>query len=296
MKSFSFRTLLILSLATPAFASEPNQEEGVQAQVQSVIETAPCHDKQKGTIEDLAARLQALTEPMEQKVDDCDGEVAKAKEILASLEKSLTKETLAIRKTNSEILLLKEALGNRGCELTIGGCKFRREVLAEGLEKRLQQYEQIAVLVKELRTSVVAQKGAVQAAIAKLERWQTKEKELLQSVELLQKSHEELFGAEAPAQNGDAIKQAARVEAEVESMLGLKAASPEPNVAERSESPKAPEAEPAKQDITVKTVSSATVIDVEADAEIEVDIEVETEVEVDAEFDIEVLDEIFEKS
>lgn len=296
MKSFSFRTLLILSLAAPAFASEPNQDEGVQAQVQSVIEIAPCHDKQKGTIEDLAARLQALTEPMEQKVDDCDGEVTKAKEILASLEKSLTKETHAIRKTHSEILLLKEALGNRGCELTIGGCKFRREVVAEGLEKRLQQYEQIAVLVKELRTSVVAQKSAVQAAIAKLERWQAKEKELLQSVELLQKSHEELFGAEAPTQNGDAIKQAARVEAEVESMLGLKPASPEPKVAERSESSQAPVAKPAKQDIPVKTVSNATVIDVEADAEIEVDIEVETDVEVDAEFDIEILDEIFEKS
>ena len=325
MKSMTLRTLLILSLAAPAFAAAPSQDEGQLNQGQGAAVIAPCDDKEKGTLEDLADRLQALTKPMEQKVEDCDGEVAKAKEVLVGLETSLGKEIQAIGKTHQEILLLKEALGSRGCEITLGGCKFRREVVADGLEKRIQQYQQSAVVVKDLRTSVALQKQAVQAAIAKLERWQAKEKELLQSVELLQKSHEELISVEAPVADGDTLTQAARLGDEVETMLGLKEVQDKSNVSKGNaaskevvgQDPAEPvdadqedklqavsgeEGDSAKQEETstlalpVKAVSNAKVIATEVDAEIEVDVEVETEVEVDAEFDLGILDDIFEKS
>jgi hypothetical protein len=328
MKSMTLRTLLILSLAAPAFAAAPSQDEGQLNQGQGAAVIAPCDDKEKGTLEDLADRLQALTEPMEQKVEDCDGEVAKAKEVLVGLETSLGKEIQAIGKTHQEILLLKEALGSRGCEITLGGCKFRREVVADGLEKRIQQYQQSAVVVKDLRTTVALQKQAVQAAIAKLERWQAKEKELLQSVELLQKSHEELISVEAPVADGDTLTQAARLGDEVETMLGLKEVQDKSNVSKGNAASKevvgqdpaetvvadqedklqavsGKEGDSTKQDVTqeetstlalpVKAVSNAKVIATEVDAEIEVDVEVETEVEVDAEFNLGILDEIFEK-
>jgi len=312
MKSITFRTLLILGLAAPAFAGSPIPDEGKASIAKPAV---PCASKDRGNLEDLAERLKALTEPMEQKVDDCDGEVAKAKELLASLEISLANETTLARKTHKEIVLLKGALETRGCEIDLGGCKFRREVVAEGLEKRLNQYHKSVASVKELRNSVAAAKEAVQAAIAKLERWQAKEKELLQSVELLQQDHDELFGEE----NAEKLEKAAQVEAEVESMLGIKdsrdASEPieeivadevdadetsvdesEVTVAETSESAEDSENADATDVKAEKKVPATPVSQsIEVDAEIDVDIEVDTEVEADGEIDLEVLDEVFEK-
>lgn len=302
MKSITFRTLLILGLAAPAFAGSPIPDEGKASIAKPAV---PCASKDRGNLEDLAERLKALTEPMEQKVEDCDGEVAKAKESLASLEIGLANETTLARKTHKEILLLKGALETRGCEIDLGGCKFRRELVAEGLEKRLNQFHQSVASVKELRNSVAAAKEAVQAAIAKLERWQAKEKELLQSVELLQQDHDELFGKE----NSEKLEKAARVEAEVESMLGIKDArdanelteesnadESEVTVAETGESEEGREnAEATEVKAEKKTPVTPVSQTIKVDAEIEVDIEVDTEVEADGEIDLEVLDEVFEK-
>jgi hypothetical protein len=152
---------------------------------------------------------------MEQKVDDCDGEVANAKKLLVDLESRLAKTTQNVRQTHKELLVLKDALTLRGCEISIGGQLFSREVVTVGLEKRMTIFQSNITRLTQLRDEVANQKTHVQLAIAKLERWQAKEKELLQHFDFLQQTHEKLLNDE----NAEQLKQAFRFEAEVEEML-----------------------------------------------------------------------------
>jgi len=311
MKSLTIRTLLILSLATPAFAGGPSQTDEPSKQANITSEVTPTVTSPMGTLEQLSDRLLELTEPMEKKVDDCDSEVAAAKKTLTELQATFKNETNTIRKTYAEILLLKEALSASGCEINLGGTKFRRELVADGLEKRLQQYQQTAEIVRQLRTNLAAQKEVVADAIAKLERWQTKEKELLQSVEMLEAAHADLLGTDGQQIETEKLEQAKRVETEVKVML--KPTAPKTVKQESAEAVvKVDLSEVATEGKTTETSSKTReTIDAEAvptqtesvttnakvnkGAEVTVDLEVEADLETDTEFDLDVVNEIFER-
>lgn len=309
MKSLTIRTLLILSLTAPAFAGNPSTIDEPTKQVDTTPEVTPATTSPIGTLEQLSERLLELTEPMEQKVDDCDGEVKAAKTKLAELQASLKTETNTVRKLFAEILVLKESLSGSGCEINIGGTNFRRELVADGMEKRMQKYQQTAEAMKQLRSDLDAQKKVVANAVAKLERWQAKEKELLQSVEALQNAHADLLGADGQEVETEKLEQAQRVETEVKAMLKptvQKIVVQESAVVEADIPETATESKNA--DVSVKTTES---IDVEVlptqpesneknlednkASEVTVDLEVEANLETDTEFNLEILDEIFER-
>lgn len=311
MKSLTIRTLLILSLATPTFAAGTFQTDEPSKHADVTPEATTAATAPNGTLEQLSDRLLELTKPMEKKVDDCDSEVKVAKETLAELQASFKTETNTIRKTYAEILLLKEALSASGCEINLGGTTFRRELVADGLEKRLQQYQQTAQIVKQLRSNLAAQKEVVANAIAKLERWQTKEKELLQSVEVLQAVHDELLGTDGQEIETEQLEQAKRVETEVRAMFKPTApksvkqesaeAVVEVDISEVATEGKTTETSPrTTETIDAEAVptlleSDATNSEVNKDNEVTVDLEVEADLEIDTEFDLEILDEIFER-
>lgn len=311
MKSLTLRTLLILSLASPAFAGNSAPIDEQAKQVEAASEVTPADASPIGTLEELSDRLLELTKPMEKKVDDCDGEVAAAQKKLAELQDAFKKEANTLRKTFAEILLLKESLGSSGCDIIVGGTRFRRELVADGLEKRLGQYQQTAESVKQLRTSVAAQKEVVANAIAKLERWQAKEKELLQSVEALQVAHADLLGTDEQEFDIEKLDKAKRVETEVKAML--KPTAQKPSKQEATEAAVEVDISEVVTENETTDVSSKTTeaIDVEVvptasgsvekqsddnkTAEVTVDIEVEANLETDTEFNLEILDEIFER-
>jgi len=318
MMCFALRNLLVVSLSTYAFASEPitSTEESGIPEVTFAPTEIPNKSSNTGTVEELAKRLADLTLPIEQKLKDCNGEVAKANELLVDLESQLVKTIQTIRQTHKELIILKDALGNQGCEISIGGHPFRRELITEGLEKRLAHYQSRITELKQLRSGVATQKIILQEAISKLERWQAKEKELLQKVVLLQTNHEDLLRE----RNAEELTQITSLQAELKEMLdNVDSVSqdvkvPTTEVKEETDSATPPsqnavgvaretktfseEADDSiKKEASAKNAKSVTKVDrkLATEVEVEVEIDVDSIPEVDAVINPDEVEPIVEK-
>jgi hypothetical protein len=125
------------------------------------------------------------------------------------------------------------------------------------MEQRIETYIANSEALKSLRDSIATQKVALEASIAKQAKWQAKEKELLNKVELLENAHDELVNGKPTGVSGSVVANISLFQLEVTKMLGIKKTGP------------AKEAVPAAPAF-----------------ELDADIEVEADVEVDAELDL----------
>jgi len=304
MKKFVLHSMFVLGLAVPVWADssttsgEPSTQDSTATQPLSEASDSD----QAGTIEELSNRLAALVEPMEQKLDDCDGEVAQAKLALKELETKIADTRLVVSKTHRELLVLKEAFGTKGCQIDIGGRRFRRELVGQVLETRIASYQQDSVALKELQVQLVDQKLRVQEAIAKQQRWKRKEEELLAKVALIEQTHESLSTDEPSEISPEQLKEVAEFETEVENMLKVPATpendeSPvnaggkdtliatddQPSAAATQQEPSKPSAAPASNKSTKVKVDMEVAVtpQVEVDAEIDLNTASQTLNDVD---------------
>ncbi|MFM8323694.1 MAG: hypothetical protein ACKN9U_02395, partial [Pirellulaceae bacterium] len=113
-----------------------------------------------------------------------------------------------------QIKILGQALKMKGCQVVIGVRSFDRETIAGALGNRLESYQSMASQFLELGQEVANQEKVLAEATAKLERWQAKEKELLEKVQLLDSGHEALLSGQE-----EVIEDIFSIRSEVTQML-----------------------------------------------------------------------------
>ena len=167
-----------------------------------------------GSLDQLSADLEALVAPMEAKVDDCDGQVQQATLRLMELQVKHQETGEELSKLIRQIKILGQALKMKGCQVVIGVRSFDRETIAGALGNRLESYQSMASQFRELGQEVANQEKVLAEATAKLERWQAKEKELLEKVQLLDSGHEALLSGQE-----EVIEDIFSIRSEVTQML-----------------------------------------------------------------------------
>jgi septal ring factor EnvC (AmiA/AmiB activator) len=180
----------------------------VTAAVEAVAED------RSGSLDQLSADLDALVAPMEAKVDDCDGQVQQATQRLMELKVQHQETGEQLNKQIRQIKILGQALQMKGCQVVIGVRSFDRETIAGALSNRLESYQAMAGQFRDLGQEVANQEKVLTEAIAKLERWKAKEKELLEKVQLLDSGHESLLSGQE-----EVIEDLFSVRSEVTQML-----------------------------------------------------------------------------
>ena len=263
MRKFVITTSLLVGLTTPVFASDKNpaankpSDASAEVAMVAVISAETSGESTLSDVASLSESLEALVKPMGKKVEDCNGEVAAARHELTRLESALKTEEASLHKSFAEIKILKVALEGSGCKVLVGCRSFDRETVAQVMEQRIETYFANSEALKSLRESIATQKVALEASIAKQAKWQAKEKELLNKVELLENAHDELVNGKPTGVSSSVVANISLFQLEVTKMLGIKKTGP------------AKEAVPA---------APAFALDA--------DIEVEADVEVDAELDL----------
>ncbi|MCC6509943.1 MAG: hypothetical protein IT423_12625 [Pirellulaceae bacterium] len=159
-----------------------------QPSITVTIPAVVVNETSVSNVEQLLAQLEALVEPVCDRVSQCNGELLDAQSVVESINNKLSCVTGDQAKTLRSLTMLKEVLGQPGCTVKIGDRVYDREAIGTAIQVKLSAYRSQDSTIKSLSAELMAARQNLDKVAAKVARWVTKEKELLAQIESIEAS------------------------------------------------------------------------------------------------------------